>query len=596
VTALLSALDLAARGFKVLPIKAGAKYPPLWRDWPARATSEPQAEDFPDGCNVAIHAVGLVVLDVDPRNGGDTTLVRLDLERDGLPVTLTTLTPTGGRHLFYRLPEGHPGVPNRAGSFGPGIDVKSTRGYVVAPGSRTEKGEYRFEDPDTPVADAPEWLVQELGVSAERVQRERVDVPDADEASVERARDWIKSRPVADEAYRTACGLRDFGLSERQALAVMLAHDGRSAGVLAPKVSNAYSYATGRPGAKAVTVDDFPSYEAQESAAAPRTSKMPGGPIRLSELAARRVEGPGYLVKGVLSRGSYSEIYGDRGEGKTFVALDLAYHVAAGTPWMGKKTRQGTVLYLAYEGAGGLVKRAQALRQKYGDSDVSLYVMSAGYNLREPSGRQALGGTIAALPEKPSLIVVDTFARALMGGDENSAQDVGAFNAAIAALIDSTGACVLLLHHTGKDKARGARGSTALGGAIDTEILVDSGVFTQTKQRDIEMGSPVGFKLTPVLVGFDEDDDDVTSCVVDAAAIAAQPDGVQLRGNAQRGWDALVALSPNNEPVRLNVWRDACAEFLGSSGDRRRFYDIRTRLEASGLITIEGDMVSRRLA
>ena len=58
-----------------------------------------------------------------------------------------------------------------------------------------------------------------------------------------------------------------------------------------------------------------------------------GTAIRLADLAASRVEGPGYLVKGALFRGTYAEIYGDRGEGKTFVALDIAYHVAAGLPW-----------------------------------------------------------------------------------------------------------------------------------------------------------------------------------------------------------------------------------------------------------------------
>jgi len=135
----------------------------------------------------------------------------------------------------------------------------------------------------------------------------------------------------------------------------------------------------------------------------------------------------------------------------------------------------------------------------------------------------------------------------------------------------------------------------ALGGAIDTEILVDDGVITQTKQRDIELGAPMGFKLTTVLVGFDEDDEDVTSCVVDASAIEIRPNGVQLRGNAQRGWEVLVALSPTNEPVRMGAWRDACMDFLGASDTRRRFYDIRTRLEQAGLIVVDGDMVSRRM-
>ena len=608
MTGFATAKLLAARGFAVFAVRAGSKSPPLWRDWPNRATIAPNPEDFPAGCNVGIHCEGLLVLDVDPRNGGDNSLLALDLDTSGLPNTLTCQTPTGGVHQFYRLPEGHPGVPNSAGKLGSGLDVKSTRGYVVGAGSRTEKGEYRWQDSETPIAPAPEWLVQKLGLYTSSVQAEKVDIPDADPATVERATAWLAARPGAVEGqggdaytFATAAFLRDFGLSEAQTLALMAEDwNERCSPPWAPealgvKVDNAYNYSTGAPGAKAVTTDDFPDLP-NLGTPIPNlgTPRTPAGPVRLVDLAASRVEGPGYLVKGALFRGTYAEIYGDRGEGKTFVALDIAYHVAAGIPWMDKKTRQGTVLYLAYEGVGGMTKRAQALRQKYGDADVPLYVMSAAFNLREPAGRQALGVAIAGLPEKPALIVIDTFARALMGGDENSAQDVGAFNQAVAALIESTGACVLILHHTGKDKNRGARGSTALGGAVDTEFMVDGNTITPTKQRDTEIGRAIGFKLTTVLVGFDEDDEDISSCVVDAASIRT-PDGRDLQGNQLRGWDALVALSPNNEPVALNAWREACGDFLGTSRVSQRFYDIRRRLERMRLIVIEGGMVTRRI-
>ena len=627
MTGLPSAIALAALGFSVFPIKAGSKFPPLWKNWPVLASTtgfNDAGWQYPN-CNVGIHCEGLLVIDVDPRNGGDESLLGLDLDYS-LSDTLTCLTPTGGRHLFYRLPEGHPGVPNSAGKLGAGLDVKSTRGYVVGAGSRTEKGEYRWQDPEVPIAPAPEWLVQKLGAFTPREQTEKVNVPDADDATVERATAWLAARPGAIEGqggdaytFATAAFLRDFGVSEAQALALMSeGWNGRCSppwglSELAAKVQNAYSYGTGPPGAKAVTGDDFPTVGLNVGTSAQVPTFPTGnsllilgtivpnsgrsgisGPVRLSNLAASRVEGPGYLVKGALFRSTYAEIYGDRGEGKTFVALDIAYHVAAGLPWMDKKTRQGTVLYLAYEGVGGMMKRAQALRQKYGDADVPLYVMSAGFNLRDQAGRQALALQIAALPEKPALIIIDTFARALMGGDENSAQDVGAFNQAVAALIESTGACVMILHHTGKDKNRGARGSTALGGAVDTEFIVDGNAITPTKQRDTEIGRSIGFKLTTVMVGFDEDDEDITSCVVDAASIRT-PDGRDLQGNQLRGWDALVALSPSNEPVSLGAWRDACSEFLGVSRGSQRFYDIRRRLERMRLIVVEDGMVTRRM-
>ena len=278
------------------------------------------------------------------------------------------------------------------------------------------------------------------------------------------------------------------------------------------------------------------------------------------------------------------------------MALDQAYHVAAGLDWMGRKVHAGPVLYLAYEGRGGMVKRAKALRQKYGTKDVPLYIVGAAFNLREKAGRVDLGGVIAQLPAKPVLIVIDTFARALMGGDENSAQDVGAFNAAVAALIESTGACVMIVHHSGKDKSKGARGSSALLGAIDTEIEVDGGNVMARKQRDIEIAEPIGFKLVPLVVGIDEDCDEVTSCVVEAAQSGGTPGLDRISGNAKRGFDVLCERWPDNKPVAAFEWRDACSEFLGGKNVAQRFYDIQKTLLRKGYIAKDDNgMVTRRM-
>jgi hypothetical protein len=256
--------------------------------------------------------------------------------------------------------------------------------------------------------------------------------------------------------------------------------------------------------------------------------------------------------------------------------------------------RSGVVLYLAYEGIGGLTKRAQALRQKYGQKDVPLYVAEAAFNLREPTGRKELGQVLAGLPEKPVLIVVDTFARALMGGDENSAQDVGAFNAAIAALIESTGACVLIIHHSGKNKAAGARGSSALQGAIDTELEVDQRQVISRKQRDVEAAEPIGFKLVPLIVGIDEDMDDITSCVVEPA-ISVAAGNVRLGGNPKRGMQVLCEMAPDNTPVHAEDWKEKCAGFLGNR--RGAFLDMKATLLKKGVvIEAANGTLTRRLA
>ncbi len=575
-----TALALAARGFKVFPIKSGAKSPPLLKNWPRYASINPGEIDtwwakHPDA-NVGIHCKGVIVLDVDVRSGGMETLTGLWATHD-LPATLTTITPTGGRHLFYRLPAGSLGVPNGANKLGPGIDIKSTNGYVLAPGSEVPAGRYRFEA-DVPIADAPDWLVLKLGTTVAKEATPVAEVPDAPGDVVSRAREWLVQRPVGGgNSYATACGLRDFGLSRDQALTVFAEHDSRPDAL--DQVRHAYQYAQNAPGTRAVSAEEFPVVDDTT----PKVDKPRNKLLRLSELTKQSAE-TAYLVKGLLQRRSHAVIYGQPGAGKTFVALDIAYHVASGLPWQGMRVHQGPVLYLAYEGIGGMAKRAAALVRRYEDADVPLYLAGAEYNLRDLAGRQTLGADIAQLPDKPVLIVVDTLARAMKGGDENSAQDMGALNDAVSALIAATGACVLLVHHSGKNKASGARGSSALLGAIDTELEVDSRQIVSRKQRDVELAPPVGFKLVPVAVGVDGDGDELLSCYVEAAVPVAERTA-GLRGNAQLVWDALCSVE-DNKPVHGQVWQDMCAEFLPEQAGamRKAFYKAKQALIKRGLV------------
>lgn len=598
-----AAQALAAKGFKVFPIKKGAKFPPLWKDWPTRATSD--VSDFPPDANIGIHCEGLLVVDIDPKKGGDNSYAKLDIIY-GFPHTLVTLTPTGGQHLFYRMPEGQQ-APNTVEKLGKGLDSRGYHGYVIAPGSTVKAGDYRFSA-DAEIAPAPEWLILKLGTIMPKTGTIAEPVADAPDAIVERAREWLASAEPSVEgqggdarAYAVAARLRDFGVSEQQAADLMLNHwNDRceppwTPGEIAIKCRNAYSYAQNEPGVAAAMPEDFPVHVDETVTSGERVEKVNKTrhvARRLSEFANSETRGPGYLVKGLLQRRSYAEMFGAPGAGKTFTALDVAYCVAAGLPWMGRKVHAGLVLYLAYEGVGGMVKRAQALRQKYGQADVPLYVVGASYNLREPAGRRDLAATLAELPQKPVLIVLDTLARALMGGDENSAQDVGAFNTAVGALIDATGACVMILHHSGKNKNAGARGSSALLGAIDTELEVDSNQIVARKQRDVEIGEPVGFKLVPVVVGIDEDGDELASCVVEPDTVQ-RPKGGKLTGHASRGFDVLCRLRPNNDPVTDAEWREACAEFLPAR--KAAFYDIKNALLRRGFIEVnDAGLVTRK--
>jgi hypothetical protein len=125
---------------------------------------------------------------------------------------------------------------------------------------------------------------------------------------------------------------------------------------------------------------------------------------------------------------------------------------------------------------------------------------------------------------KVKLIVVDTLSRSMAGGNENSPEDMTRFIGNCDKMRNMTGAHVAIVHHSGKDKAAGARGHSSLRAATDTEIELDydenTGMRTAkaTKQRDMETGALFSFKLNVVDLGKDEDGDVVTTCTVKQAS------------------------------------------------------------------------------
>jgi putative DNA primase/helicase len=126
-------------------------------------------ERWPDA-NVGVatgRKSGLVVLDVDPKHGGEETLLTLEGLHGKLPTTLEVITGSGGRHLYFRYPAGVPYLKSTAGVLGPGLDVRADGGYVVAPPSNHVSGRpYLWEASSNPEvdepADLPGWLLNLL--------------------------------------------------------------------------------------------------------------------------------------------------------------------------------------------------------------------------------------------------------------------------------------------------------------------------------------------------------------------------------------------------------------------------------------------------
>ncbi|MCC5984325.1 MAG: AAA family ATPase [Rhodobacteraceae bacterium] len=224
-----------------------------------------------------------------------------------------------------------------------------------------------------------------------------------------------------------------------------------------------------------------------------------------------------YVVKGWLDRGAVSVVYGEANVGKSFWAIDLAHHVFEGIPWGGNRVAQGGVLYVAAEGGAMFDNRMVARKARF-------WVLPSQVTL---SGKRSDAGALAEMVrhlvsvQGPyHLIIFDTLARVMGGADENNAPDIAALMRSIDHIRQTTGAHCMLIHHSGKDAAKGARGHSSLRAAVDTEIVLskdDAGDRTAraTKQRDYPAGGQVSFDLRTVTLGNDSDGDPVTSCVCD---------------------------------------------------------------------------------
>lgn len=335
-----------------------------------------------------------------------------------------------------------------------------------------------------------------------------------------------------------------------------------------------------------------------------------------------------YLVKGWLDRGASSVIYGESNVGKTFFALDLALHVAAGEEWHGSRVPTGEkwagpVIYVACEGGSGINNRIEAMRRAKPElmerieENGDFCLLSAPLDLCTSEDASYLVAAIREdFDQMPSLIVVDTLARTMGAGDENTAKDMGMFIKSIDLLREATGAHVMVIHHSGKDASKGARGSGSLRAAVDTEIELtrtDDVVTAEArKQRDMPCDGVFAYRLKGVFLGHDEDGDKVTSAVVEATEAPAKR--VKLNGSDKIALQALsdaialhgkVMLSDmfpaNREVVSLENWREMCDRHSLSSGEsasakRTAFMRIKTRLQDKEQVRIVDGYVWRVVA
>jgi len=628
------ALHLASLGFKVFRLKPNSKLPAV-ENFHAVATSDPAKvrrmwTEAVTG-ESATHNIGiltgakdaqLLVIDVDGAGHaegkrGFESLDGLKKSRGLDTNTLTAVTPSGGRHLFYSVPP-HREISGHANRLGNGLDVRGYHQYVAGVGSVTAKGEYDWYEAETPILDAPEWLIdmcqrveRKVGAMAPRIELDT-------QPNVSRAVDWLKREaPNAlegaggnDTTFKIACRVKDYGLSAEATFDAMLEHWNPSKALpewdpddLRRIVDNAYRYGQAPAGAIAAEAE----FDEVTLVAGAKNTKERFRSYNFREARNAAIVNA-YLVKGLLSRSSFAVLYGPPESGKTFISLDICHSIARGRSFQGRRVRQGLVVYVACEGQLLFSRRLQALHSTTPMSDresAPLEMIYDNINLFEPADVDALINKVenlAAEHAQPvAMIVFDTLGRVTAGADENAHQDMSRAIAAADKIRQRTGATVMFVHHSGKDTSKGARGHTSLLGAIDTEIRVEKNKLSITKQRDGAGGGPYGFRLRPVMLGTDEDGDPVSSCVVDWTT-ASEFEHLELSRAAAGMWEAFQVAAKAETPaggdwrstqIATDAWEKSYreikiddAEVAGCECPRipgpRQLRRLRTTVEKSG--------------
>lgn len=197
-----------------------------------------------------------------------------------------------------------------------------------------------------------------------------------------------------------------------------------------------------------------------------------------------------YVVDRLITAGSVCVFYGEPGAKKTYAMVSLIVAVAGGLPWLDFKTKQCPVLFVDEESGEVRLSRrlGEALRGERCGSDLPLfYVCLAGLKLDDKLEALELENMITTTGAK--LVILDALAD-IMAGDENSKQDTQPIFTALRKIADRTGAAIVIIHHS--NKLGGYRGSSAIKGAVDLMVKVDSEDgkeiinFTSEKNRDGE--------------------------------------------------------------------------------------------------------------
>ena len=509
---------------------------------------------------------GIFVLDIDPKNGGDDSLDKIEAEYEKVADSVLAITGSKGKHFVFK----YPGEIGKCKTeLYPGVDTRGDGGYiVVAPSNHSSGTEYFWDSEADPLegaipVDAPQWLLQKLSEN-KPIAKTSVDAIRLSNQEIKRIRaalvyipadnrdDWLKAGMAlhSTNADDQAFGLwaewsqqsEKFDLSDQRSK-----WDGFDIG---GGLSIASLFALAKSHGWLPVAEHPPEIPIEyysdeldsgyvEAPVEQKNDELKNRLLSFDEVMAR-LAGTDYLVKPLLCTKSVGTLFGDSGTMKSFVAIDLGLSIAVGKEFHGFNTRQGAVVYVCGEGVSGIPKRLKAwcIAHEIDHTDIPFFVTKLPIALVDKMDAAAIADDIEKTCKNPALIIVDTLSANFGEGDESSNADMSKLLTNVSIYFREMGSCVLFVHHVGHgDKGR-ERGAYALRANVDFRIQVEK--LTETspitlrslKVKDGPIFDPVAFKakVIPIPSLFDSEGVQETSVVLELDEYEEIPN-TPIRGN-----------------------------------------------------------------
>lgn len=522
-----AALAWAARGFRVFPLAEGTKDKPLvshtneattdvdliraW--WQDPATGEPRNH------NIGVSTTNMVVVDIDVRDGKPGLVTFMSLV--GLFDTLTVRTPSGGLHCYYTGPDSA-GLQGKHG-LGEGLDIRSHGNYVVGPGSYTvagpksAEGSYSVEIDQLP-APVPAPIAARLRPPLTRENASSFMLEETP-GLVSRAAAFLTSTqaPPAvqgangdDTTYRVACRLRDLGVTEHGAIALLLTHWNDKCvppwdpEELAVKVENAFNYATGAVGQLSPETH-FTDLQLPDPP--PPPAAVDQGVFKFGN-AVDPVQIPprAWLMTNLLLRGHVSALIGPGGAGKSVLSLTVAAHLAMGLPFLTYKPKYGAAKSIVYDEEDDVAEMSRRLwgicsqfRFSFDDVRQRIALLSRrelGLRVTEGDPPQINAEHVRALVAAASAEDVGLIAAGPLVSLHTTSEDdnvkMGFVLGIWREIAEAANVAILLGHHVSKPSGGNSRAGDAYAargaGAIVNSTRFAHTLFTPTEQECEKFG------------------------------------------------------------------------------------------------------------